>query len=109
MERQEKMRKDEELKKGLEEIIKKAKKKAEMNKGSYSPNKLRKNPKNKLDLSVKKTLNNSMLSYKNYGNTSSFISKKNNLNKSTFNVNKNNLNKSVVNKRKRRLSSTKKK
>jgi hypothetical protein len=109
MERQEKMRKEEELKKGLEEIIKKVKKKAEMNKPSYSPSKLRKKPKNRLDLSVKKTLNNSMLSYRNYGNTSSFMSKRNNLNKSTFNVNKNNLNKSVVNRRNRRFSSKKKK
>ena len=108
IEKQEKMRKEEELRKGLEEIMKKAKKKAELNRMSNSPSKLKRKQKGKLDLSVKKTLNNSVLSYRNLGNAS-FISKVNNLNKSTFNLNKNNLNKSLVNRRKRRLSSRKKK
>ena len=108
MEKQEKMRKEEELRKGLEEIMKKAKKKAELNRMSNSPSKLRRKPKGKLDLSVKKTLNNSVLSYRKLGNAS-FISKVNNLNKSTFNLNKSHLNKSLVNRRKRRLSSRKKK
>ena len=108
LERQEKMRKEEELKKGLEEIMKKAKKKIEISQPPNSPPKFRRKQKNKLNLSVKKTLNNSLLSYRNGGSTSSFISKKNNLNKSNFNLNKNNLNKSVVSRRKRRFSSRKK-
>ena len=108
-ERKEKMRKEELLKKNLEEIIKNSKKPSSKNKVPISPSKNRKKPKRKLDLSVKKTLNNSMLSYRNFGNTSSFISKTNNLNKSTFNLNKSNLNKSVINRRKKRLSSNKKK
>ena len=108
-ERKEKMKKEEELKKGLEEIMKKAKKKIEISQPTNSPPKFRRKQKSKLNHSVKKTLNNSLLSYRNGESTSSFISKKNNLSKSNFNLNKSNLNKSVVNRRKRRFSSTKKK
>jgi hypothetical protein len=109
LERKEKMKKEEELKKGLEEIMKKAKKKIEISQPTNSPPKFRRKQKSKLNHSVKKTLNNSLLSYRNGESTSSFISKKNNLSKSNFNLNKSNLNKSVVNRRKRRFSSTKKK
>ena len=85
-ERQEQIRTQNLLKKGLESIVQKAKKKGMI---SNSSKKIKKKPKIKLEeKDVKKSLNTSVLSYKNAGNNS-FISKKG-------------LNKSVISSRRKR-------
>ena len=64
------------LKKGLEQIVQKAKKKGIINKSSSSsPKKLKKRKKNWEKDSPKKSLNNSMLSNRNPGNNTSFVSR----------------------------------
>ena len=95
-----KIKNQDELRKGLEEIVQKARKKGIFSKwSSNSTKKIKKKPnKNRFELSPKKTLNNSMISNRNFGNTSSFISKAN-LNKSIV---------SMATRRKNRMSSKKK-
>jgi len=79
------------LKKGLELILQKAQKKGMISKSS---NKIKKTPKNKWDDSLKKSLNHSMISNRNFGNNS--IISKVNLNKSVISSSKNkNTNKSI--------------
>ena len=73
-----------ELKKGLESILQKAQKRGMISKSS---NKIKRRPKAKWDESLKKSLNHSMISNRNLGNTS--IISKVNLNKSVISSSKN--------------------
>ena len=75
-EKQEQLKSQNMLKKGLEQIVQKAKKKGIINKSSSSsPKKLKKRKKNWEKDSPKKSLNNSMLSNRNPGNNTSFVSR----------------------------------